>query len=195
MAKQYGAKVPEKEAENIKNAWRNAHPQTTKFWRELEPCAIMAVKNPGDVFFPRNPFVGRPPVHYKKMGSFLFAKLPSGRCLSYPYPIVELITTPWGEQREALTYMGLTNNQWVKQKAYGGLLAENVTQAVARDLLAEAIKRCENRSYPVVGHVHDEIITEMREDQGSVEELERIMCVAPVWAKGLPIVAEGWRGK
>jgi DNA polymerase len=77
---------------------------------------------------------------------------------------------------------------------YGGLLAENATQAVARDILAEAIVRCETEGYPVVMHVHDEVVCETKESFGSLSEFVELMETRPKWAQDCPIAAEGWEG-
>lgn len=191
MATIYGIDIPKKKSDEIKTAWRDAHPNIVSFWYELERISIAAVQNPGRVYFTSH--TGRQ-IKYRKVGSFLFCQLPSGRAISYPYPNIETITTPWGKEKEALTYMGMSLNQWTKQNAYGGLLAENITQAVARDILADAIKRLEKENYPVAFHVHDEIVCELPEGTGSLNQMKQIMCASELWAEGLPVVAEGWEG-
>lgn len=213
MARNFGLKFTEAEVVAIVRGWREANPNIVQYWRDLEDAAVRAVKNPGQMFQ-----AGRQPTRFKKAGSFLWAQLPSKRCLCYPYPqVVEVWNAKKGgdirtiEEREAkeyeaagwnvwskdtLTYMGVDSltKAWTRQKSYGGLLSENVTQAICRDLLASALMRLSQHGYDVVMHVHDEIVTEPAIGLGSVEEVERIMCASPSWAAGLPVAAEGWRG-
>lgn len=190
MAKTYLVKVADDLADRIKQKWREAHPATVKFWYALEDAALEAVRHPGRVTT-----VGK--IAYRVKGSFLWCKLPSGRVLCYPYPKIKLIETPWGELKDCLHYMHVDglSNKWVEAHTYGGKLAENVTQAICRDLLAYSIRQAEENGYPVVLHVHDEIVSEVPKDFGSLEEFEAICARTPAWAEGLPVVTEGWRGE
>lgn len=190
MAKTYNVQVEDSVADGFKSRWREAHPNVVRYWYDLEAAALLAVRQPGLVQHTRS-------VKFKTKGSFLFCQLPSGRLLVYPYPRVEQIDTPWGDLKDGLTYMGenALTKKWERLKTYGGKLAENVTQAVARDLLAEAMVRLDSGGYPVVMHVHDEAVAEVPEGFGSTEQMESLMARAPAWAAGLPIATEGWRGK
>ena len=191
MAKNYFVKVPDKLANEIKTTWRKANPNIVSYWYDLERAAIAAVKYVGQKFA-CGPS-GRKVIFLKK-GSFLFCRLPSGRAICYPYPKMKIVKTPWGEDKNALAYKGEENFQFVTKVAYGGLIAENVTQATSRDLLVESMFRFEKAGYPIILHVHDEAVFEVNKNFGSVKETEEIMCVLPKWAKDLPIQAKGWEG-
>lgn len=193
MATVYGVKIPDKQAEEIKSSWRAGHTNIVRYWADLENAAMDAVRFPGRVF--EAGAKGRQ-VKYKVVGSFLWCQLPSGRAISYPYPKLEMVTTPWGAEKEGVTYMAEDANtrKWERQKTYGGFFAENITQACSRDILAEALFRLEDKGYKTVIHVHDEIVCEVPTNFGSVEEMAKIMCEIPSWATGLPLAAEGWEG-
>lgn len=207
MARVYGVKVPDAEADEIKSAWRAVHPAIVSYWYDLERAAIRALTDGGvQAVGPR----GRE-VKFRKAGSFLWLQLPSKRVLCYPYPELRIVDTPWGEQKEALTYMTEldsttrkklgnkvlpdpnANGNWCRISTYGGSLAENVTQAVARDLLACAILRLEQRGIKIVMHCHDEIVAEVNSGSSRAGEIEQLMCELPSWAEGLPVSAEGWQ--
>ena len=176
--------------ELIKLAWREANPEIVRYWADVEAAAMKAVQQPGKTVSLRN-------VSYKVKGSFLFCRLPSGRCIAYPYPEIKEVKTSWGEIKPMLRYKGEdVRKRWERTNAYGGLLVENITQAVSRDLLAEAMLRCESSKLPVVLHVHDEIVCEVDEASPiTVQEFEKLVAEVPFWAGDLPISAEGWRGK
>lgn len=191
MAPNYGVKIPDEQAEQIKVAWRALHPRIKQYWYDLENAAIEAVEYPGSILTV-GPESAR--VRFKKDGSFLWGLLPSGRALCYPYPELKQIMTPWGQEKYQLRYKTVEDQtkQWTFTDTYGGKLAENITQAVARDLLVEAMQRVDAAGLPIVLHVHDEIVTESSTD--TLDELVRLMRIVPHWAAGLPIAVEGWSG-
>lgn len=194
MARGYGVKVDDTQADSIKLAWRGTHPKIVRYWGQLDEASMAAVLNPGKTYA-AGPVARQ--VKFRVKGSFLWCLLPSGRMLCYPYPKVKPKETPWGEMRDAVHYMhvnGMTN-KWEETHTYGGKLAENVTQAICRDLLANALLNCEAGGYPVVMHVHDEVVSEVPIGHGGLAEFEKLCSTMPAWADGLPVVAAGWRGK
>lgn len=176
-------------AEVIKVAWRAANPRIAAYWPALEQAAVAAVTSPGST-----QAVGA--VKFRKAGSFLWCQLPSGRCLCYPYPRVVERETPWGAKKPQLLYRYVDQftRKWDEGPTYGGSLAENVTQAVARDVMADAMKRTSAAGYALTLTVHDELVSEDPAGFGSVEEFRRLMEVVPPWATGFPIAASVWRG-
>lgn len=177
-------------AERTVNAFRSRFWRTKQLWQDMQDAAINAT------FAPRIPYtVGK--VTWKRVGRFLYCTLPSGRRLAYPDPEVREKPVPWGGTRPALSYMGVDpyTRKWSRQSAYGGLLVENVDQAVSRDIMAAALLRCsESGVYTPLLTVHDELIAEAPLGQGDVKEFEHMVAALPAWAEGCPIAAEGWAG-
>src|SRR5262249_9798574 len=128
----------------------------------------------------------------RRDGAFLFCRLPSSRKIAYPFP--KLIEGRFGDW--ALSYKDNAGGKWVDVRfghgVYGGLLAENVTQAVARDVPAQAVWPLQRGGCPVVLRVHDEAVCELLIGKGNTEEFRQIVETAPRWAEGLPIAAEPW---
>ena len=190
MATGYGVIVSDAKADNLKIAWREAHPGIVRYWYELEEAAISSVQQPGRVFT-----AGK--VAFRTAGSFCFMRYPSGRAMCFPYPQIKDVTTPWGKVKPAFTYMGVNSytRKWERCEAHGGVLFNNVVQGAARDVQAEAMVRVERAGYPVILSVHDEIVAEPRAGFGSAKEFQRLMSVLPPWADGLPIAASGFEGE
>ncbi len=163
-------------------AWRKANPHMVQFWWDVDAAAIKAVTEK------QKTKVGRIIFEYKS--GILFITLPSGRKLSYVKP--RMAVNKFG--RDGLTYEGISENKkWSRIETYGPKLVENIVQGTARDLLAEAMLRVEKKGYPIVMHCHDEIIAEVPEGIGSVDEMCEVMAVQPEWAEGLPLRADGYQ--
>ncbi|MGI6355235.1 MAG: DNA polymerase [Lentisphaeria bacterium] len=189
MGSSFGLELPEDEVRGIVRGWRESRPKTVGWWHELENCAVAALERPGDEF-------RAGPVSLSCMDGALLIRLPSGRCLYYRNPRLEEKDVPWG-RKMCIAHDGVDSysRRWKTQYLYGGRIAENVTQAVARDILCRGMLRAEAAGYPIVMHVHDEAVAEVPEGFGSVEVFEELLCAPIPWARGLPLKAEGWRGK
>lgn len=189
------------EINDIKKAWRASNPKIKSLWRELEDAALAAIRSPGVVASIPN---GK--IRYVVAKGFLFCRLPNGRVLSYFRPHITQAKISWindaGEDvsvvKDAIGFWGVdaVTKQFGPQKTYGGSLCENNVQGVARDILVDAMSRLEAANYPIVMHVHDEIVCEIPDGFGSEDEFESIMCASAPWAAGLPVSAPGvWTGK
>ena len=175
--------LKEDELPDIISSWRDANPEIVKFWYAVEKAAIETVKDHQDRT------VGR--ISFQFSANTLWIVLPSGRRLAYIKPKLQ----PNRFGRMALTFEGLgANNKWMRQETYSGKLTENITQATARDLLAEAMWRMERAGLSIVGHVHDEVILEVPKDKYTVDEICDLMAQSPKWTDGLPLVADGYKG-
>lgn len=196
MAKNSNVSVTDAQAEEIKVAWRDAHPEIVQFWYDLENAALRAVRSG------QKQVVGKTGmIAYAYANRILWCRLPSGRLIAYIDAQIREVATPWGEMKEAVTYMTVVSEgskskiisgtkRWGRIPGYGGLFAENVTQAAARDVLKCAELRLEAAGYPLILPVHDEENAEVPCGFGSAEEFERIMVEPEPWMDGLPVAAE-----
>ena len=173
-----GIKVDEDEAKRIVSVYREKNNRIAQYWRDVEQDFVDMVKEAGRVGT-----VGLP--------------LPSGRSLTYHNPRIIQRETPWGAMRDTaqVDTLNSVTRQWTSQIIWGGLLTENVVQATARDIMATAMMALEVKGYNVILSVHDEIISEVPDNFGSLDEMIDIMTQVPAWAKGCPINAEGKQGK
>lgn len=220
--KQAKADVLSREAwiacEIIKLGWRATNPAIAASWSALERAVREAVENPGTITQAAR-------VSYIVAKGFLWAKLPSGRCLAYGAPRIKAqvwvdrkVDGEWinagamdedealrlegvvrinGKSSPKVTALGVNSvtKAWERFALYGGIIQENNTQATARDLLVNGMWKAEAAGYPVVATVYDEIICEVPRGFGSVKDFERLICELPEWAEGIPLTAGGWRGK
>ena len=173
--------VPEDELQGLINDWRNANTHIVKLWTEVGNTAMKAIKEKTIVSLGKLVFM------YER--GILFIRLPSGRRLSYIKPRIG--TNRFGG--DSITYMGVSaSKKWERLETFGGKLVENIVQAIARDLLASAMINVANAGYNIVFHVHDEIIAEVPDGQGSVDEMCMLMSINPDWADGIPLSADGY---
>jgi DNA polymerase len=195
----------------VVDAWREAHPFVKAFWYELEQCAINATLLPGQKFS-----INSKLVTWCSNGHFLFAQLPSGRLLAYANPHVRWFRRSDGREmpagfipslkemrqspkpyRRSLKYYGTgkKSKKWEARKAWHGLLAENVVQATARDVLFCGMRRAEAAGYPIVLHVHDEMVAEVPYHDPMAPpyraaDFHNIMCTPEPGMRGLPVAAK-----
>lgn len=203
--------------ELVKIGYRESHPAVRDGWEIRRDAIHDAVAEPGKQLHALH-------CTYMVKHGFLWCRLPSGRCLAYAWPRLkpmvwfhdkatdeaECIPAEQGYARErdgegkvkgparsAVTALGVNSVTLAFERyaLYGGLACENVVQAIAADLLRVGIKAAEQAGYPVIGHVHDEILTEVPRGFGDVGDFERLITELPPWAAGLPLTASGWRGK
>lgn len=167
----------------IKSAWRKANSEIASFWYALAKACQSAIKAKGVAFS-----AGR--IVCKVSGNYLLMRLPSGRYLVYPAPRL-----PEEGEMCDFSFMGVNQytKKWERIPTYSGKLAENSVQGAACDLLLEAGPRLEAAGYHIVMSVHDEYITEIKDDNTrNHREMEKIMSDLPDWADGLPLVAAGF---
>lgn len=185
--------IPEEDLPDIVNRWREANSKIKALWNEFNAAAINVIQNGGQkqvkcVVMARE-------YDFAQDVSCLTILLPSGRKLYYVDPAIG--ENRWGGP--SISYMGMnqTTKKWQRTETYGGKLVENTVQAIARDCLAETIERLEAMGYPVVFHVHDEVVIDIKpyaSNDKMLSDVVSIMSQPISWAPGLPLSADGWVG-
>jgi len=179
-AKAFGVSLPEQTIVEVVQAWRKANSEIVTWWYELEEAAKRAVRHPGTAYRARL-------VVFRVERDWLWCKLPSGRLLPYFKP----------ELRDGtLTYQGVLMGRWADIDTFGGKIAENITQAAARDVMAYNMPLVERAGYPIVTTVHDEIVTETPDSPDYTPAgLADAMGNVPPWCPDLPLAVTAWEGK
>ena len=174
--------LSEDELQSIVDSWREANPNIVSLWWDIDSVVKRVVKT-------------RTKEKYKSLvisyeKGILFIELPSKRRLAYPKAKIGM--NRFGG--ESVVYEGIVvGNKWDKIESYGGKFVENIVQAIARDILAEAMMRLEKKGFNIVMHIHDEVVIES--DSSSIEEINEIMSIVPSWAPGLILDADGFESE
>ena len=175
MGRAYGVVMTESDSRRIVDAWRRSNQWAVKYWAKLEEAYTRALRNKGREFS-----AGR--VTYLYDGQHLWYALPSGRILCYPFAKFEgenitYVKAAWKPAADA--------KEWPRARLWKGLACENITQAIANDLLRHSLRQLSD----VTLHIHDEIVLET-DDPTAADRLKQVMCTPPEWAEGLPLNAE-----
>ena len=174
--------LSEDELQSIVDSWREANPNIVSLWWDIDSVVKRVVKT-------------RTKEKYKSLvisyeKGILFIQLPSKRRLAYPK--AKIGTNRFGG--ESIVYEGIVvGNKWDKIESYGGKFVENIVQAIARDILAEAMMRLEQKGFNIVMHIHDEVVIES--NSSSIEEINEIISIVPSWAPGLILDADGFESE
>ena len=176
MGRAYGILLPEPEAKRMVNGWRLANSWAVPYWQALESAYTRAMRNKGHEFS-----AGR--VTYLFDGLHLWYALPSGRVLCYPFAKLDADGVTYAK---ASWKPAADAKEWPRARLWKGLACENITQAVANDLLRYSLRHLDD----VVLHVHDEIVIETSDPEAVTKEMERVMCSTPEWAVGIPLNIE-----
>lgn len=182
-AESMGVKLSQAEAQRMVRVFRNAYSEVVFYWGYLEDAFLAAYRTR------KRQQVGA--VYFTATKEAVKIELPSGRCIHYLNPHA------WrGSDGLHLSFDGLRKGGWGRQSVWGGVLTENIVQAVARDVLTVGMERAEAAGFPVVLHVHDELVVEVESGTfTSATDLEHLMSAPIDWAPGLPLAAEGFEGE
>jgi DNA polymerase len=188
-----GVTLSEGQAKNAVDSYRMSYEKVKNLWAQCETASIQAVENPG------NPFKAGNKLTLKVAKGALWMQLPSGRLICWQRPQLELLTTPWGQQKVGVTVhsQNTYTRQWSRNALIGSSIFQSAVQGTARDCLAVATLQLDESGYEMVNLVHDEILLIIEEENAepALKNAIRIITDPPKWALDLPLAAEGWISK
>lgn len=164
--------------------WRQANPRISALWGRIERTAVKVIEEKA------GPIEVCHGVRLSYEKGNLYIELPAGRKLVYFDARYERVVNIYGREAIQITYAGTVGGKWSRISTWGGKLAENITQAIARDCLATALLRLEKAGIQTVMHIHDEVVTECAD----LDKVVAIMSAPIPWAPGLELTAEGFTG-
>ena len=179
--------LEEDELPDIVTRWRNANPRIRDLWYAVEEAALAAVRTAQPQAIRGLVFRLEGDLVYGQ--SFLTVQLPSGRKLFYPKPFLK--ENRFGRMAIHYYTVGQQTKKWEVDSTYGGKMTENIVQAIARDCLAETLRRIDRMGLQVVFHVHDEVIIDAPQDV-TAEQICRLMAEPITWAPGLILKGAGF---
>jgi DNA polymerase len=186
------------EARRLVQVYRETRPYVVKYWRQMESAVFKAMRDPDNVY-------SAGVFKFIKRGIFLHMRLPNGRVLRYPGAAIREVFK-WGKHLDEFVYRGESTGiktaeekndpdfsvKWRIQGMYGAKFFQNACQAIARDIMAEAMLRVQRTGrYKICLTVHDEIVGLFKPEEGSLNEVEALMTVNPDWAPDIPLAVEG----
>lgn len=179
--------LSEDEMKEIVKMWRRSNPNIVRFWETVERCAVRAIRDKSE-----QPILANRGLEFSYRWGMLLVTLPSGRTICYPRARIGT-ESDWRGEHDIIEYEGLnqTTKKWESIRTYGGKLVENIVQATARDILGMVILKAEERGFPIVFHIHDEIIVEASPGQ-TLEQIEAIFSEPLPWCRDLPLKGAGY---
>jgi DNA polymerase len=176
--------IPEEELPEIVQRWRKANPSIVALWYALDEAALKVVDTGEPETVRRVALsIALDPIYGQR---FLRVKLPSGRCLYYVNPRITE-----GQYGDQITYLDTVNGKVSDVNTYGGKLTENIVQAIARDCLAELLFRIHSKGYPIIMHIHDEVVLDVPQTVKK-EDIYALMAEPIPWAPGLVLKGDGF---
>lgn len=180
-----GVVITEEFAKGAVKAYRDSVPNIVASWKEIERLVALAIRNPDQQYEGLK-------CKFYMHNQWLCIQLPSKREIRYPYARAVPVER-WGKPAWEISFRTEYKGQFLREKTYGGKLIENIVQAIARDIMMEGMLAVENGGWPVIGTVHDELLTLVKKGMARIKELEKVVCVNHItWTRGMPLAAKGF---